>query len=95
MPPAAPLLLGFCHRHADRKGIARCMACTAIVCQECATRFDGINYCAQCLARTRGGSARRAGLPALVGTAIGACVALPLAGVALGWALLLWSRAMR
>ena len=95
MPPAAPLVLGFCHRHVDRKGIARCMTCAVIVCQECATRFDGINYCVECLARTRGGDARRKGLPALVGTAIAICVMLPLVGMTLGWVLLLWSRALR
>ena len=95
MPPAAPLLLGSCHRHAERKGIARCMTCQAIVCQECATRFDGINYCADCLAKTRGRSARRSGLSALTVSVIGACVLVPLAGMALGWTLLLWSRALR
>ena len=30
-----------------------CMACGKVVCQECATRWDGINYCVGCLAERR------------------------------------------
>jgi hypothetical protein len=30
------------------------MSCRRVVCQECATEWDGINYCAACLAVRRG-----------------------------------------
>jgi hypothetical protein len=43
-----------CFQHADRTGFAVCMACRAVLCQECATTFDGINYCRPCLDRQRG-----------------------------------------
>jgi hypothetical protein len=29
------------------------MACRKVVCQECATEWDGINYCVACLAERR------------------------------------------
>ena len=42
-----------CSRHPDRPGHATCMACTRVVCQECATTWDGIHYCVECLAAKR------------------------------------------
>ena len=30
------------------------MDCAKLICQECATTWEGINYCAPCLAHTRG-----------------------------------------
>ena len=30
------------------------MSCRKVVCQECATEWDGINYCSACLAVRRG-----------------------------------------
>jgi hypothetical protein len=40
-----------CVRHPDIAGFAVCMACHQIVCQECATTWDGINFCRECLAK--------------------------------------------
>jgi len=42
-----------CAHHPDRAGHAVCMACRKVLCQECATTWDGINYCMSCLARRR------------------------------------------
>lgn len=42
-----------CAHHPDRPGHALCMACRRVVCQECATEWDGINYCVECLAARR------------------------------------------
>lgn len=42
-----------CAHHPDRPGHARCMECHRVVCAECATDWQGINYCAPCLARRR------------------------------------------
>lgn len=39
-----------CIRHPARAGFALCMSCQQVVCQECATTWDGINYCRVCLA---------------------------------------------
>ncbi len=48
-----------CANHPDRPGHAVCMACRKVVCRECATEWDGINHCVNCLeARRRGGTPR-------------------------------------
>lgn len=40
-----------CFFHGQRLGIGVCVECRRVVCQECSTQFEGINRCAQCLAR--------------------------------------------
>jgi hypothetical protein len=35
--------------------MAMCMACQKRICQNCATVWDGINYCVDCLAERRRG----------------------------------------
>ena len=42
---------GRCHYHAERAGIGICVECRQVICRECTTQFEGINRCAQCLAR--------------------------------------------
>ncbi len=42
-----------CANHPDRPGKAVCMKCHKTVCVECATLWDGINYCVNCLKSTR------------------------------------------
>ena len=44
-----------CAHHPERVGFALCMSCAQVVCQECATTRDGINYCRPCLALSHGG----------------------------------------
>ncbi len=39
-----------CVHHPQRAGHATCMACRQVVCQDCATTWDGINFCRPCLA---------------------------------------------
>ncbi len=46
---AASLGSNYCANHPDRPGRALCMKCRKTVCQECATQWDGINYCVSCL----------------------------------------------
>jgi len=42
------------------------MSCRKVLCDECATQWDGINYCSRCLqARGTAARPRRAWLPAL------------------------------
>ncbi|MBI5369405.1 MAG: B-box zinc finger protein [Planctomycetes bacterium] len=50
--PAAPSRAP-CANHPDRPGRALCMTCKKVVCQECATQWEGINYCVLCLAGQR------------------------------------------
>jgi hypothetical protein len=52
--PAPPLARRhLCANHPDRPAHAICMACRKAVCGECATEWDGINYCVSCLAARR------------------------------------------
>lgn len=39
-----------CAFHQDRPGRAVCMACRRVVCEECATEWEGIHHCPACLA---------------------------------------------
>ena len=47
------LLKQTCAHHPDRPGQATCMDCRRVICQECATTWDGIHYCRPCLAARR------------------------------------------
>lgn len=42
---------GRCHYHPQRAGIGICVECRHVICTECTTQFEGINRCAQCLAK--------------------------------------------
>jgi hypothetical protein len=46
-----------CAFHPDRPGHAACMRCRTVLCQECAASYEGIYYCASCLAARRRGAA--------------------------------------
>jgi len=39
-----------CAHHPTRPGIALCMSCRKVVCQECTATWDGVNHCRPCLA---------------------------------------------
>ncbi len=39
-----------CVHHPDREGIGVCVRCRQVVCAECSTKIDRINYCSRCLA---------------------------------------------
>ena len=66
-----------CTYHADRPAFARCMSCSKMLCQECATQWDGINLCVHCLA-LRGRSTKRERRPL-------AWIGVSLATAALFW----------
>jgi hypothetical protein len=42
-----------CRFHPGRSGIGVCTRCSATLCEECATRVEGILHCRDCLARLR------------------------------------------
>jgi hypothetical protein len=65
------------------------MSCRKAVCQECATTWDGIHYCAACLAGRRRATRSRADWVGLL--------AVVAAGVALFWTvtrLMAWAGAL-
>jgi hypothetical protein len=45
--------------HEQRPAFARCMSCAKMLCQECATQWDGIWHCAACLSARRHPDVRR------------------------------------
>jgi hypothetical protein len=82
-----PALRTRCRHHPERAGIGVCTRCGATLCEECATRVDGILHCRDCLrlhARVAGGRGWRS-LSAL-GPAL---VLAPLVWAALGLSLYL------
>ena len=38
-----------CVNHLDRGGIGICVKCGQVVCAECSTKIDRVNYCNVCL----------------------------------------------
>lgn len=38
-----------CAEHPDRHAHATCMSCRKILCHECTTQWEGINYCRACV----------------------------------------------
>lgn len=75
-----------CAHHPERPAHALCMSCRKGVCQECATTWDGINYCTACLAEKRRSSGPRGSWASAIPVAA--------AAAALFWAvtrLMVWS----
>ena len=73
--PAATTPRRACAHHPDRPGHATCMACRRVVCQECATTWDGIHYCVDCLAQRRRAAEGRTSWAGLIVVGL-ACVLL-------------------
>jgi hypothetical protein len=46
-----------CRTHPDREGVGICVSCRAVVCVECSTRVDRMNYCIRCLQSAAPGAA--------------------------------------
>lgn len=38
-----------CANHPEREGIGICVNCRSVVCVECSTKVDRMNYCIRCL----------------------------------------------
>ena len=38
-----------CSNHPDREGVGICVSCRSVVCVECSTKIDRMNYCIRCL----------------------------------------------
>ena len=55
-----------CSHHPDRIGRAECVGCHKVLCNECATPWEGIHYCTGCLARRRASEVSSASIVAWV-----------------------------
>ena len=83
-----------CANHPDRPGRAVCMNCRKTVCLECATLWDGVNYCVQCLKTKREATREKSSLLAWAAMFI-AIIALFFAGsFVMVWAGSLFARMM-
>jgi hypothetical protein len=38
-----------CRNHPEREGVGICVSCRSVVCVECSTKIDRMNYCTRCL----------------------------------------------
>ncbi|MCC2669282.1 MAG: hypothetical protein K0Q72_1753 [Armatimonadetes bacterium] len=38
-----------CSNHPEREGVGICVSCRSVVCVECSTKIDRMNYCIRCL----------------------------------------------
>lgn len=61
------------------------MACRKVVCQECATEWDGIHYCVACLAERRKASQASSSAVGWVGVALVAVLLFALSVEAMVW----------
>ncbi|HVO30084.1 MAG TPA: type II secretion system protein GspG [bacterium] len=50
LPPFAEISGRRCDAHPARGAVALCRRCLTALCAECATRRDGVNFCARCVA---------------------------------------------
>lgn len=65
-----------CANHPEREGIGICVGCRSVVCVECSTKIDRMNYCIRCLqsaavperAQEDPGADRALGIPLLLGS---------------------------
>lgn len=81
-----------CAQHPGRPGFALCMSCRKVVCQECATTWEGVNHCRPCLAKKSAGSGSGGSAGAIL-LWVGGCALLFLAaGRALAWSTALLAR---
>jgi hypothetical protein len=65
-----------CAVHQQRPAFARCMTCSKMLCQECATQWDGIWHCAACLGARRTASVERSRVPAWIGVVVASLILL-------------------
>ncbi|HEY0141460.1 MAG TPA: hypothetical protein VGF48_11240 [Thermoanaerobaculia bacterium] len=78
-----------CAIHEQRAAFARCMSCAKMLCQECATQWDGIWHCSACLGAKRTSTVARSPVLAWIGV-----VLVSLTFLYLGARLMVWSGAV-
>ena len=75
-----------CTIHLERPAFARCMSCAKMLCQECATQWEGIWHCAACLGLKRGKSVARSPAGAWIGVVTVSLILLYLGARVMVWA---------
>ena len=85
------LVLQRCAHHADRRGFALCMSCRKVVCQECATPWDGVYHCRSCLSRRGAEASSRRRIAPWIACALFCAAAFLLASRALAWSAALFA----
>lgn len=75
-----------CATHPERPAFARCMSCTKMLCQECATQWEGIWHCAACLAARREKTVARSPAGAWIGVVLVSLIFLYLGARMMVWA---------
>jgi hypothetical protein len=85
-------LAQLCAHHPERRGFALCMTCRKVVCQECATTWDGVNHCRPCLARKSATKPVRAPWISWLAWAFACAVLFLAAGRSLAWSAALLAR---
>ena len=63
-----------CANHSDRAASALCVNCRKSICQECATQWDGINFCVACLAARSRATTKRGPWLAWITVTLGAII---------------------
>jgi len=74
-----------CANHSERAARAVCMSCKKAVCQECATQWEGINYCVHCLRNQRKQTTVRSSMPEAVVVLVASVALFFLAGYLMLW----------
>ncbi len=82
-----------CAHHPGRPGFALCMACRKVVCQECATTWDGVNHCRSCLAARGTGIESKQPFSTWLLWLCGSALLFVAAGRLLAWSAVLLARA--
>ena len=65
--------------------MARCVSCRKAICQECATQWEGINYCVRCLKERRSAASTRSPVLLWLPMTIALAALFYLASYALVW----------
>ena len=74
-----------CAEHPDRHSFALCVSCRKVLCQECTTQLEGINYCRTCLPGVAAAPVKRASpIRFIVMTSFGVAMAMALARLLVG-----------
>ena len=81
-----------CAHHPERLGFALCMSCRKVVCQECATTWDGVNHCRPCLSKQRAAVETRTKASVWIAWVAGSALLFLGAGWAMAWSAALWAR---
>jgi hypothetical protein len=68
------------------------MSCRKVVCQECATTWDGVNHCRPCLSQKRAATEQRGSALRWVTWGVGASLLFFATSRVLAWAGGLWAR---